>query len=325
MTQSVDDPRALYWFSMDHTPAGTTINQHPRRRTRPAISSRAGFARLLHAAGLAGVLASSIVLSACDTAANRRASDSGSIFAMIAPPTPAEAARWAVDPYDANKRMAGLNLLANAPFGGDDVYVKVYRMALGAPPADKPDEDLGVRAVAARALALHGQPSDVPLVLPLMSSTDRRVRAEAARTLQRLHNPVAVPALLDATRLTKEDDVDVRAEACAALGQYAEQRVLQALIGALSDDSLVVNRAASKSLSTLTGQDFGDEPRDWLKWLDTTRTPFAQRREYIYPYFERDKFWYEWIPLIPQPPNEQPGSPVGMSPMNTPSTAAPKP
>lgn len=234
---------------------------------------------------------------------------------MIQPPTPAEAARWAVDPYDANKRMSGLNLLANAPFGGDPVYVKVYRAALGAPPADAPDSDPGVRAVAARALALHGSAADVDLILPLLKSPDRRVRGEAVRSLQRLHNPKAVEPLVTLTNMDKEEDVDVRAEACTALGQYAETKALQGLIAALTDDSLLVNRAAMGSLYTLTGQKLGEDPRAWLKWLEGNREPFANQQQYIYPHFERDKFWYEWIPLVPPPPNEQGGTPVGMTPV----------
>lgn len=287
------------------------------------------------AAGLLGLcsLASLLMLSACDKQAADRAGASGSVLAFLSPPTPAEAARWAIDPYDANKRMAGMNLLANAPFGGDPVYTKVYRMALGAPPAEAPDSDRGVRAVAARALSLHGQPSDVDLIVPLLANEDYRVRAEGARALQRLHHPNAIAPLIKATSIDREDSADVRAEAACALGQYAEPRVLQALLAALGDDSLLVNRNASKSLSTLTGQDLGDDGAAWLAWSDSTKSPFAGRREYVYPYFSRDKVWYEYIPLLPEPPNEQPGTPAGMAPLggdapklagaSTPATATP--
>jgi hypothetical protein len=254
----------------------------------------------------------------CESETTKRMGEQGSIFAAFSLPTPAEAARFAVDPYDANKRIVGLALLSNAPFGGDEVYLKVYRMALGAPPAEKPDSDAGVQAVAARALSLHGTGEDALLVLPLLENSDRRVRTDAVRSLQRLHNPKAIDGLIKRSSALTEEDVDARAESVTALAQYAEPRVLQALLAALSDDSLVVNRAATYSLTTLTGQTLGDDPRAWLDWLSKTRAPFEKRRQYVYPHFERDRFWYEYIPFIPPPPNEQPGIPAGMNPASSP-------
>ncbi|RMD65089.1 MAG: hypothetical protein D6824_03150, partial [Planctomycetota bacterium] len=44
------------------------------------------------------------------------AMDAQSILTLLpAPPSPAEAAQWAIDPYDADKRQRGVLLLANAP------------------------------------------------------------------------------------------------------------------------------------------------------------------------------------------------------------------
>ncbi len=255
-----------------------------------------------------------LLIAGCSSDATRQMGEQGSIFAAFALPTPAEAARFAVDPYDANKRIVGLALLSNAPFGGDEVYLKVYRMALGGAPADKPDSDAGVQAVAARALSLHGTGEDALLILPLLENKDRRVRTDGVRSLQRLHNTAAIDGLIKRSSALTEEDVDARAEAASALGQYAEPRVLQALLAALSDNSLVVNRAASNSLTTLTGQTFGEDPRLWLEWLSQTRTPFANQRQYVYPHFEREPFWYEYLPFIPPPPNETPGVPAGMTP-----------
>ncbi len=266
------------------------------------------------AGGLVLAAIAGIALVGCSSDSTRRMGEQGSIFAAFALPTPAEAARFAVDPYDANKRIVGLALLSNAPFGGDEVYLKVYRMALGAPPADKPDSDFGVQAVAARALSLHGTGEDALLIIPLLENNDRRVRTDAVRSLQRLHNARAIDGLIKRSSSLTEDDVDARAESATALGQYAEPRVLQALLAALSDNSLVVNRAASNSLGTLTGQTHGEDPRLWLDWLSTTRAPFANQRQYVYPHFERDRVWYEYLPFVPPPPNEAPGVPAGMSP-----------
>jgi hypothetical protein len=277
----------------------------------------------------------------CDSETQRKIEETGNIFAPFQPPTPAEAARMATNPFDADQRLRGITLLAFAPFGGEEVYVRLYEQALGMPPVSSADEDPGVRAAAARALARHGGPQHVPWIVPLLQDRDPRIRAEAARALQRLHNPVAIDPLIDRTRAVRtermtspdgrvvtdaagqpmivqranEPDAAVRAEAAVALAQYADPRVLQALIAALSDDSLLVTRAASTSLTTLTGQEFGEDPRAWLRWLNQrSDNPFAERRQFVYPVFQRDRYWFEWLPLIPPPPNETPGSPAGMGP-----------
>src|SRR5262249_21222139 len=140
----------------------------------------------------------------------------------------------------------GMLLLANAPFGGGDAYLSLYRDRLK-------DTSPEVQAVAARALGMHGSPEDVPRLLPLTTSKDRMVRLDATRSLQRLYNPVAVPALVDRLDPSKEDDAEIRGEAASALGQYAEPKCLQALIAALADQSLLVNITAHNSLKTLTG------------------------------------------------------------------------
>jgi hypothetical protein len=221
-------------------------------------------------------------------------------------PSPAEASRWAVDPYDADRRQRGILLLANAPFGGERVYLDLYEVALQ-------DPDSGVRLSAIRGLALHGLPEHAPMIVPFLKDGDRLVRWEAARALQRIHRPDAVRPLMDRLDPSVEAEMDVRAAAATALGQYAERRVVQALIASLRDPSLLVTHAAHASLRTLTGQDQGDDPRVWTKWLADTEAPFAGRVAFEYPVFHRSKRWYEWVIPFYRPPNETPGSPVGMA------------
>lgn len=265
-----------------------------------------GSAAVVVSLGVAALLA-----GGCERNAQQAAAQSNSIFGLFAPPKPIDAARDMVDPFDPDKRFRGTNLIANAPFGGEDVYLRIYEDQVAN------DPDLGVRAVAANALALHGGPEHAPMIAPLLApENDVLVRLEAARALQRLHNPGVVPALIAAAAPRTEPDARVRAEACVALGQYAENRVLQALVAGVDDDALVVNTAARRSLFVLTGQDFGDDQRAWLTFIRDTPNPFAQRGEYLYPVFSRDKYWYEYIPLIPPPPNETPAAPAGMTPLN---------
>jgi len=244
----------------------------------------------------------------CDPAAKQRAEESGSIFALFSEPKPIDAARDMVNPYDPDKRFRGTTLIANAPFGGTDVYVKVYEDQV------KNDPDVGVRGIAARALSLHGRPEHALLIVPLLKEKERMPRLEAARALQRIHNPAVVDALIAAVDSRKEVDAEVRAEAAIALGQYAENKVLQGLIAAVDDDSLTAGRAARESLKTLTGQELGEDMKAWLAWFDKTKEPFAGRTQYIYPVFNREFYWIEYLPFVSPPPNEVASTPVGMTP-----------
>ena len=251
-----------------------------------------------------GVLACSPLVG-CDTMeANRGAK---SLLAVFQPPKPQDAVELAIDEYDADRRYQGTALLANAPFAGEGPYLELFRDAAR-------DEDAGVRQVGVRALGIHGEPEDVPLIIGLLTDDEWLVRMESARALQRLHNEAAVVPLIERTTVENEQQAAVRAEAVHALGQYRANRVLQVLVRALDDPSLAVNHNALNSLEVLTGQNLGYEPAVWLAWLDDASDPFEAGRIYTYPGFERDKLWYEWIPFLGTPPNEAESVPVGLQP-----------
>jgi hypothetical protein len=252
-------------------------------------------------------------LAGCDSPESMRGATS--LLQFWQPASPLEAAEMAVDPWDADARAKGTMLLANGYFGGEPPYRALYL-------ARTEDGDPIVRAAALRGLALHGQPEDVPRIAEMLGDPSDRVRLEAARALQRVHNPRAVDALLasirvpDPTRAGRsgEPEPSVRAEAAHALGQYPEPRVVPPLINALDDRFLAVNRAALQALRTLTGEDFGLDRRAWLEWNGQTESPFAGRTAYVYPAFSRDRFFWEYIPFVPQPPNETAGTPAGFPP-----------
>jgi len=222
-------------------------------------------------------------------------------------PTAADAAMWASDPHDADKRARGMNILANESFGGAEAYLGLYRQRLN-------DEDIAVRAVACRSLALHGSAEDALRIIPLTTSPDIQVRLEATRALQRLHNKAAITPLIERRDIDKEPEAEIRAEAASALGQYAEGAVLQALIASLADPSLLVNKNAHDSLRTLTGNDdLPAELKPWQQWVAQTATPFANRRAYVYPIFWREKRWLDYVPFMPPVPNEIASTPTGFS------------
>lgn len=212
------------------------------------------------------------------------------------------------------------------------------------------DDHVEVRLEAARGLQRIHDASAVPALLSAMREPDvnrqRAIVRAAARTAAPAKaetKPVAkadpkpekepedkptsaaADAKPDAKAGTKpearaatisEEDPRVRAEAAHALGQYAEPRVLQALIAGLDDVDLSVNRSSQSALRTLTGQDFGLDRVEWLAWVraqDAAKTdPFRGRSAYLYPVFNREKRIYEYIPFVPPPPNEVPSTPAGM-------------
>jgi hypothetical protein len=241
-----------------------------------------------------------------------------SILEVLAPPTPEEARILFEDMTNADNRYRGAVLLTNAWFAGEnDVYLRSFARYL------EHDRDPSIRAVCARGLGNHAGP-EYALVLAgaMRQDGDVEVRAEAARALQRIHNPDVILSLIEASRepdprkpnSASEPEVQVRVEAAYALGQYANPSVVDALMVALDDSSLVVQRALLDSLTTLTGQDFGHDVAAWSRWRGAHSSDlFAARGVYEYPVFSRSRLWWEYIPLVPGPPNETPSTPSGMT------------
>lgn len=259
----------------------------------------------LRAAIVAGLLFAG--LAGCGGRQPSDKAESSSIIARFNDtPTPQQAAAWAVDPFSADKRFRGLLLLANAPWGGERVYMDLYVAAIK-------DGDPSVRTAAIRALALHGGPEHVPLVVEQLDDSDRLLRWESARALQRLHNPAAVAPLLERLDIKKESEPEIRAAAAVALGQYPEARVVDALITAVDDRDLAVNHAALQSLRVLTGQDHGFDMRAWVGWAkDNKADLFAGRGAFEYPVFSRNNLWWEWVWPFGRSPNEVASVPAGM-------------
>lgn len=246
-----------------------------------------------------------IGMGGCETMGMEPRPGATSILAYLAPPSPEEAAKWAIDPYDADKRYRGTLLLAGAPFAGEPVYMRMFT-------DNAKDTDPGVRAAALRALGNHGTPATAPLIIERLGDAEANVRIEACRALQRIHAPESIDPLLALLNMDKELDPDVRVEAALALGQHAERKVLELLITTLDDPSLAVERSCQWSLRVLTGQDFGLDRATWAGWYKKNTDHFAARGTYTYPVFSRDKRWFEYIPFVPGPPNEQASTPAGM-------------
>ncbi len=256
----------------------------------------------------APLLLAAVSLIGCDTIG----SDFDAFTESFNPPTPSQAAAWAVDTSNPENQRRGIALLASAPWGGAEAYQKLYRLYI-----EEPTDPL-VKGFAVRALGRHGDSSDAQLVAKELGSQYRLVRLEAAKSLQRLHDP-AVADVMWKKLVDQAEDSDIRTELAIALGQYPNDAVFQALIAALDHRELAVNLAALDSLQTMTGKDFGIDQRKWNEWRASlgTATAFRTDDRFLYPTFRREKGLMDyilfWVPLS----FEDPGMPIG-----TPSTGA---
>lgn len=265
------------------------------------VSNRIG--RGILAAAVVAAMGSAMVLTAgCDTGPHEML---GEMFGEMMPPTPSEAARDAVNMQDPDRRRRGVTLLSNASWGGDPVYLDLYRQIV-----DHWDSDATVRAAAVAALGRHGTVEDVPRIIRMLRNDPSTiVRWEAAKALQRIHDPRAVDALL--LTLASESDKDVRMAAANALGQYPQRRVFDALVGALNDEEFGVTREAEGALQTLTGKDLGDTSEAWWEWAKASDDLFANQRTYYFPQYDeppglldKAQFWKEKQKLQPQTPRQ---------------------
>ena len=256
-------------------------------------------------------MATLALLSRCDS----MSSDFASLSSSFSPPTPAQAAQWALDPYDAENQRRGTVLLANAPWGGSPAYLSMYRLYV------EDNADPLVKASALDALARHGEVSDAELISKQLQNKNIQVKVAAAKALQRIHDP-KVTAVLCSRGTDENEDSSVRIEVAIALGQYAADDSFQALCAMIDQRELAVNLAANDSLRLLTDHDFALDRRLWLSWYRANKTPFRKELQYLYPTYQREKgFWDHitfWAPLT----FEKPGVPVGMDESKlAPSTA----
>lgn len=245
-------------------------------------------------------------------------SDFNSLLGDLSPPTPAQAAAWASDLNDPENQRRGLSLLSNAPWGGDEPYVRLYRLYV------EEQTDPLVKATAVRALGRWGEPKDAARIADFLASPSPMVRLAAAQSLQRLHDP-AVADRIWIRLVDVGEDALVRVELAIALAQYPNDRSFQALCLALDARELVVNLAAADSLRLLTGQDFGIDRSTWLAWYGSTAKPFAAEEVFLYPTFTRKITIWDRLAFWKSYTFETPATPRGMDENRLGSTYSPAP
>jgi HEAT repeat protein len=161
---------------------------------------------------------------------------------------------------------------------------------------------------------MHGDPSDAPVLMAHLKHEDVMVRWEAAKALQKIHNPVVVDALIDRIDRKREESGDVRQESARALGQYAQRRVFNALVAALDDPDYGVVHGAQASLTTLTGQSLGSRSRAWVTWRDAHAGDlFEGRQPYTWQPYNKPWDWYNHlVPPFVKPDDKPARPPTGM-------------
>ncbi|MEM9417698.1 MAG: HEAT repeat domain-containing protein [Planctomycetota bacterium] len=267
------------------------------------FSTIPGFSFIRPISGLGLALALLAGAAGCQNGALDPASAVASVFPQ--PPTPSEAVGMMFDRDDPDNRREGINWLSAAPFGGEEEYVKSYRLFYN-------DPDPSVRAACAQALGLHGNVEDANLLVVMLADEHAQVRWNAANGLRMIHHPPAIEALAALTSDQAEPDSDVRQAACDALGQYPEFAVFSALSRALEDRNYAVIAAAKKSLVTLTGHDAGYDPRDWADWSQQQGgNLFANQQVYTFAPYQKPRGWTDSVRFWREPDEVEPQRPTG--------------
>ncbi len=237
-----------------------------------------------------------LALCGCDTVSE----DFDDFIGNLKPTSPFEAATWASDFNNPGKQREGVVLLANSYFGGAQANVKLYRILV------EENSDPLVRAAAITALGRWGEAKDAVILADRLEDDFTQVRLEAAKALQRLHESDVETKIWQ--RLVNEDEEEsIRIELAIALGQYASDASVQALIDTLEHHSLALNLAAADSLRLLTGTDHGLDGPMWLSWYEAQKKPFQDKELFLYPTFQRKVTIFErlifWSPVTFQKPS----------------------
>lgn len=245
-------------------------------------------------------------------------SDVNDFSSSMFPPSPSEAARWAVDNTNPENQRRGVMLLGTSSFGGDPAYLQLYTIYI------EENSDPLVKSAAIQALARHGDPASAKLIAAQLDSPFTQVRLAAARGLQRIHEP-AVADTMWKHLVNPEEESDIRVELAVALGQYPRDDVFQALCTALDQRELAVNLAAADSLRLLTAEDFSLDRGLWLGWYRAQSAPFRREVPYYFPTYQRALGLGDYLMFWSIPTFEEPGVPAGITVASAGASAPPAP
>ncbi|MEN1678906.1 MAG: HEAT repeat domain-containing protein [Planctomycetota bacterium] len=124
------------------------------------------------------------------------------------------------------------------------------------------ESDPLVRETILESVAVFPQPLADDVLRAGLSDEDAGVRLKCCQAMGKRANPVAIPALAQASR--SDEDLDVRIEATRALGNFTSPQAVQALAGALEDSRPALQYAGVQAMRSATGQDLGNSVDAYL-------------------------------------------------------------
>ncbi|HEX7377172.1 MAG TPA: HEAT repeat domain-containing protein, partial [Pirellulales bacterium] len=121
------------------------------------------------------------------------------------------------------------------------------------------DSQYAVVLAVVKALGHPGMLDDPAPLEQLLTTTDRPLRLAVANSLAVLGAPSGAQTL---ELLARDTDADTRQKAAQLMGERADRRYAETLIGLLDDRTLGVRTAALAALAEVAGRDVADAPDD---------------------------------------------------------------
>jgi hypothetical protein len=131
------------------------------------------------------------------------------------------------------------------------------------------DSEPEVRRRAAKALGAIGDPAAVPNLLSRSEDPDFLVRVEVAQALVKLSRKDALPVLLS---LLREGDVYAASFAADSISLCADENSVPLIAPLLPVAKPPVRAKLVRALQKITGQSFGEDPKEWLKWHESGKS-----------------------------------------------------
>jgi HEAT repeat protein len=138
------------------------------------------------------------------------------------------------------------------------------------------DEDMRVTQAAVEGLKMMEAPGIVESLVQNLTDSREKVRSNSASALGGFHDPAVSDALIKTVR--QDASERVRLAALQALPNAGGFPTFGVILGLLKDprsDEALKDQAA-KALSSLTGQDLGQDTVRWSKWWDQHKASLGQ-------------------------------------------------
>jgi hypothetical protein len=124
------------------------------------------------------------------------------------------------------------------------------------------------RRKALRALGEMKERRAIPCMAASLKHDNTNVRMLAAWGLSQMGEPALKPLLAE----LGDKGSPGRGDAAFALGKINQPQAIGPLIAALKETDPELRKESAKALARITGQDFGENPAEWQKWLEQNKS-----------------------------------------------------